>query len=103
MRTQGNTFRYIMTEIAHVAVRREALISDAFTTLEKRWPLLAEALLVETGSKRRAAYWLCAPNRSIAGKSPCDLLAEGDQDGVWELLEGNGEGSIPERPGGPRL
>jgi hypothetical protein len=31
---------------------------------------------------------MCAPQRASGGRIPYDLLAEGDEDGLWDLLEG---------------
>ena len=98
-----NKFGNIAREIATIAARREALALTAFDAVESRWPSLARALLEDTGSKRRAAHWLCAPSRACGGKSPCDLLAEGDEDRVWGLWEGFGEADVPRRPSDPQL
>ncbi len=103
MRIPGNKFGNIANEIANIAARREALILTAFDAVESRWPSLARALLEDTGSRRRAAHWLCAHSRACGGKSPCDLLAEGDEDGVWDLWEGVGEADMSRRPSGSQL
>jgi uncharacterized protein (DUF2384 family) len=98
-----NKFRNIISEISSIAARREALTLSAFDALEYRYPSLAQALLDQVGNKRRAAHWLCAPQRACDGRSPCDLLADGDRDGVWDLLDGLGMVEVPRPPADPRL
>jgi hypothetical protein len=88
MRTPGNRFRDIINEIANITARREQLMLGAFDALEYRYPSIAQALLEYIGGKRRAAVWLCAPQRALGGRCPCELLAEGDEDSVWDLLGG---------------
>lgn len=95
MRIPVNKFRSIVGEIANIAARREELTSGAFDVLEYRHPSLAQALLDHIGSKRRAAYWLCAPQRAWGGKSPCEMLADGDEESVWDLLEGLDVAEVP--------
>ncbi len=98
MRMSFNKFRNIISEISCIAARREALTLSAFDALEHRFPSLAQALLDQVGDKRRAAHWLCARQRARGGKSPCDLLADGDQDSVWDLLEGFGMAELSRPP-----
>lgn len=103
MRTSLNKFRSIISEISSIAARREALTLSAFDALEYRHPPLAQALLDQLGNKRRAAHWLCAPQRACGGRSPCDLLADSDQDSVWDLLEGLGMAELPRPRADSRL
>lgn len=98
MRMPASKFRNIISEIASITARREELTSGAFDLLEHRHPSLAQALLEHMGSKRRAAHWLCVPQRGWDGKSPCELLADSDEDSVWDWLEGLDVAEVP----GPR-
>ncbi len=98
MRLPANKFRSIIGEIGRVTARREELRSDAFDVLERRHPSLARAVLDHVGSKRRAAHWLCAPQRAWGGKSPCEMLADSDEDSVWDLLEGLDVAEVPAHP-----
>ncbi|TCI09200.1 DUF2384 domain-containing protein [Dyella soli] len=81
-------FEEIASDIARVATWREELLSSALDALESRHPKLAQALLENVGNRRRAGHWICAPHRAYGGKSPCELLADGDEDSVWDLLDG---------------
>jgi acyl-CoA reductase-like NAD-dependent aldehyde dehydrogenase len=85
-------FEDIASDLVSVATWREALVSSALDALERRHPKLAQAVLENTGSRRRAGLWICAPRQANGGRSPCELLADGDEDGVWDLLEIAGRG-----------
>jgi hypothetical protein len=88
MPSRTKKFDYIASEIIKATARREALIREAFDALETSHPSLSQALLVYLGSPRRASHWLCTPRSAWGGKSPCELLAEGDRDSLWDVLEG---------------
>jgi hypothetical protein len=88
MRSSTRKFRNIASDLARLAERREALVSHAFEALEVRHPVLASEVREYVGSRQRAAHWMCAPQRASGGKIPYDLLAEGDEDGLWDLLDG---------------
>lgn len=88
MGPSNKEFRHIINEIGRIRARREELTLGAFDALACSHPVLAQALLDQIGGERRVAHWLCAPQRAWDGRSPCELLADGDEDGVWDLLEG---------------
>ncbi|WP_426703051.1 DUF2384 domain-containing protein [Rhodanobacter sp. Col0626] len=90
MRSSATKFHNIASDLAQLTARREALVSNAFEALEVRHPVLASEVKEYIGSRQRAAHWMCAPQRASGGKIPYDLLAEGDEDSLWDLLEGIG-------------
>lgn len=88
MRTANTKFQNVAGELARLAELRETLVSNAFEALELRHPELANEVREYIGSRQRAAHWMCAPQRVTGGRIPYDLVAEGDEDGLWDLLEG---------------
>ena len=88
MSSGNKQFGYIASEITKATARREALILEAFDALESSHRSLSQAVLVYLGSKRRASHWLCTPRSAWQGRSPCELLADGDEDSLWDLLQG---------------
>lgn len=88
MPSSTTKFHNIASDLAQLAKRREALVSKAFKAFEVRHPVLASEVREYIGSRQRAAHWMCAPQRASDGRIPYDLLAEGDEDGLWDLLEG---------------
>ena len=88
MPSRTKKFDYIASEIIKATARRETLILDAFDALEANHPSLSQAVLVYLGNKRRASHWLCTPRSAWKGRTPCELLAEGDQESLWDLLQG---------------
>jgi len=97
MPSRTRKFDYIASEITKATARREALILEAFDVLENSHPSLSQAVLVYLGNKRRASHWLCTPRSAWQGRTPCELLAEGDQESLWDLLQGY-EDSMAGRP-----
>ncbi|WP_266183154.1 hypothetical protein [Dyella humicola] len=83
----GSTFEDIANDIASVVMWREELVSSAIDILEYRHPKLALALIENVGNRKRAGHWICTHQRVNGGKSPCELLADGDEDSVWDLLD----------------
>ena len=95
MRSSTTKFQNIAGDLARLARRREALVSNAFEALEIRHPELAGEIKEYIGSRQRAAHWMCAPQRATGGRIPYDLLAEGDEDGLWDLMEPIQSGAAP--------
>lgn len=91
-------FVNIAQEIARITSMREQAVLGAFKTLECLHPTLAQALLEHTGSRQRAAYWMCAHQRAFAGSTAYELLAEGDLDMVWDQILGSSVGESSAHP-----
>jgi hypothetical protein len=86
MRAQPSKLQAISDKLVQVRVQREELATLALDALECQYPSLAQVLLQDLGSRRRAALWMCTPQRICGGETPCALLAAGDEDRVWDLL-----------------
>lgn len=100
MRNARIRFPDIAADIARINAQREALVLGAFEALEHRYPALAQVLLESVGSRQRAAHWMCTHQRALEGRTAYELLGEGDEDSVWDLLSKAGrigiEGSSAE-------
>jgi hypothetical protein len=90
MRKPSIRFPDIAVEIARLNAQREVLVLSAFEALEHRHPTLAQVLLESVGNRQRAAYWICMHQRALGGRSACEVLADGDEDSVWDLLSNVG-------------
>lgn len=86
MRAPSPKLQTIADKLAQVRMQREELAAIALDALECQYPSLAQVLLQDLGSRHRAALWMCTPQRTCGGETPCALLAAGDEDGVWDLL-----------------
>jgi len=80
------SFVELATELHRLHDAREAVIGQALDTLEVSHPPLAQLVLSCVGDRRRAAHWLVMPQRAFSGRNACDMLADGDVDGVWEQV-----------------
>jgi alpha-glucosidase (family GH31 glycosyl hydrolase) len=65
---------------------RETAIASAFLIFQCYKPLLAEALLESLRDERKAARWMCLHQRVFNGKNAYQILAEGDDDLVWDEM-----------------
>ncbi|QWT21729.1 MbcA/ParS/Xre antitoxin family protein [Bacillus sp. NP157] len=81
---QPPSFAELSTELTRLHDAREAAIGRTLDALETTHPPLAQLVLSCTGDRQRAARWLVMPQRAFAGRSACDMLAEGDIDAVWD-------------------
>lgn len=89
MRKPAVKFNAIAQEISRITSQREQLVLDAFDALAFRYPLLAQTLLENIGSRQRAARWMCARQRAFGGCNAYDVLGGGDEDSVWEQIPGH--------------
>ena len=74
------------TAIEQATASREVAIASAFLILQDRKPLLAQALLESLRDRRKAARWMCLHQRAFNGKNAYQVLAEGDDDLVWDEM-----------------
>ena len=106
MLAASSGFSAIATELEHLHLRRESVMHGAFEALLECCPGLAALLLEGLGDARRAAVWLSSRQRAFSGRTAWDLLAEGDEDEVWDvasrLLHVSAEDDVPARASGFR-
>ncbi|WP_426687945.1 DUF2384 domain-containing protein [Rhodanobacter ginsengiterrae] len=103
MRKSTMNFSEVAREIARINAERDQIVQDAFSTLECRHATLAQTLLDNVGNRQRAAYWMCTHQRAFEGRTAYEVLADGDEDQVWERIPGNPDGESMDRPGRPRM
>jgi hypothetical protein len=76
------------SEIARVTSERDAVLVSAYECLCAYRPQLAGVLMSRFGSPIRAARWMSSHQRNFAdGRSPWELLIEGDEDAIWDVLD----------------
>jgi hypothetical protein len=62
----------------------------AFIAFESCHALVAQALEVWVGDRRKAAHWMTFHRCIFHGKSGYELVMEGDIETLWEHIEGYG-------------
>jgi hypothetical protein len=82
------TLPAIVQRLREIESSREETIDKAFLVLQMREPALASMLMENLGDRRRAAYWMCTHRRAFDGRSAYEVLANGDDDAVWDCLYG---------------
>jgi Protein of unknown function (DUF2384) len=88
VRRKTQKFEEIATAIADADALRENVRMKAFELLERQDAGLADMVLQMQGNRLRAARWMCMRHRALDGRSPYEALAEGDIDGVLDLIVG---------------
>lgn len=74
--------------VARANSDRDAVLVVAYECLLAHRPLLASALLERLDTPLRVARWLASRQRGMPhGRTPWDLLSEGDDDAVWDALD----------------
>ncbi|MGC1550041.1 MAG: DUF2384 domain-containing protein [Rhodanobacter sp.] len=86
MRVRTRKYVDIASDIARINDLRTEMMLKAFALLELHHPSLARMLLQNFDNRRRAAHWMCMYQRIFNGKSAYDVLAEGDEDSVWDEI-----------------
>jgi hypothetical protein len=90
MRNCTVTFQEIAREIGRIDALREAVMSKAFVELESQHAALALMLLHTVGDRQKAVRWMYLHQRIFGGRTAYDVLADGDEDAVWEAVSGMG-------------
>ena len=94
MRKPTMNFSDVAREIARINSQREQMVLEAFSTLECRHASLARTLVDNVGNRQRAAYWMCTHQRAFEGRMAYELLANGEEDQVWERIPGSPDGEL---------
>jgi len=89
MHEKSSSFEEIAADVAAADAFREKVRKQAFDLFERRASSLACMALQALGDRDRAAHWMCYRQRRLNGKSAYEALAEGDVDGVWDLMIGS--------------
>ncbi|WP_130617068.1 DUF2384 domain-containing protein [Dyella amyloliquefaciens] len=78
--------RGIASEVAQANALRDKITLSSFMALEDLYPQLADLLVQQIGSRRRAAQWMCRHQWSFAGRTAYEVLAEGDESRLWDVI-----------------
>ena len=87
MRAAQDCLNEAFGAIERATAAQEAAIASAFNVLVTYRPLVAQVLTAYTGDSRKAARWMSLHHRAFNGRSAYEVLAEGDDDSVWEEME----------------
>ncbi|MBB6187519.1 DUF2384 domain-containing protein [Rhodanobacter sp. MP7CTX1] len=99
MRRNNSVFAAVAQNLTRIDEIRKAAVAEAFSVLEQHDPEVADILLTQFGDRKRAASWMCASQRCLDGRTAYQALADGDIDGLWDLIAGDSvrDGISPDR------
>ncbi|WP_267220960.1 antitoxin Xre/MbcA/ParS toxin-binding domain-containing protein [Dyella silvae] len=86
MRKVTIRFQDVATELAQINAQRDDVMERAFVMLELRQGTLATMLVQSLGDRQRAVRWMCRHQNAFAGRTAYELLADGEEDTVWDEI-----------------
>ncbi|WP_130618956.1 DUF2384 domain-containing protein [Dyella amyloliquefaciens] len=81
-------FRAVANEVDDVNSLRERVLLSSFMALEELCPHIAEMLIQNLGSRRKAALWMCRHQWALAGRNGYQTLADGEEDRLLDVVYG---------------
>ncbi|TCI11395.1 DUF2384 domain-containing protein [Dyella soli] len=96
-------FQDVATELAQINTLREDVMERAFGMLEQRYATLATMLVQSLGDRQRAVRWMCRHQNAFGGRTAYELLADGEEDGVWDEISLMGDAPVPARLNSARM
>ena len=103
MRKVTIRFQDVATELAQINILRDGVMERAFGMLEQRHAMLATMLVQSLGDRQRAVRWMCRHQNAFGGRTAYELLADGEEDGVWDEIALMGEAPVPARLNSARM
>ncbi|GLQ50581.1 hypothetical protein GCM10010872_20300 [Dyella flava] len=82
-----DSFREMGARLEEIQATREQIAFAAFSILEERLSDLSAMLVISLGDRTRAARWMCMRHRHLEGRNAYQVIADGEADRLWELLE----------------
>ena len=86
MRKVTIKFQDVATELDQINALRDEVMERAFITLEQRHGTLAAMLVQSLGERQRAVRWMCRHQNAFDGRTAYELLADGEEDTVWDEI-----------------
>jgi hypothetical protein len=86
MRKMTIKFQDVATELTQINALRDDVMERAFSVLEQRHATLAAMLVQSLGDRQRAVRWMCRHQQAFDGRTAYELLADGEQDAVWDEI-----------------
>lgn len=86
MRKMTIRFQDVTTELAQINAQRDGVMERAFAMLEQRHATLAAMLVQSLGDRQRAVRWMCRHQNAFGGRTAYELIADGEQDAVWDEI-----------------
>lgn len=82
-----DSFRDIGARLEALHSEREKTALDAFSKLEERLGDFSDMLISGLGNRTRAVQWMCMRHRNLEGRNAYQVIADGEQERLWEVLE----------------
>jgi hypothetical protein len=84
----ADQFKSTGARLEEMLATREQIGIDAFSMLELELSDLANMLVIGLGDRGRAVRWMCTRHRELDGRNGYQVIADGEAERLWELVEG---------------
>lgn len=81
------SFKDMATRLDELQATREEIAFAAFSMLEERLSGLSNMLIIGLGDRTRAVRWMCMRHRNLEGRNAYQVIADGEEDRLWEVAE----------------
>jgi len=82
-----NTLESLSARLEQAHALKEQAAFDAFGVIERQIRALADMLIQGLGDRNRAVRWMCMHHRKLEGRNGYQVLADGEEDRLWDELE----------------
>ncbi|WP_232823603.1 antitoxin Xre/MbcA/ParS toxin-binding domain-containing protein [Dyella sp. C9] len=103
MRKTTIRFQDVATELAQINAQRDGVMERAFAMLEQRHATLAAMLVQSLGDRQRALRWMCRHQSAFGGRTAYELIADGEDDTVWDEIALMSEAPVASRLNAARM
>jgi hypothetical protein len=73
--------------LEEIHATREKIAFAAFSLLEERRRDFSNMLVIGLGNRARAVWWMSMRQRNLEGRNGYQVIADGEEDRLWEALE----------------
>lgn len=82
-----DTFKNMSAQLEEIQAMREQIAFAAFSVLEERLSDFSNMLIMGLGDRTRAVWWMCMRHRNLDGRNAYQVIADGEEDRLWEVVE----------------
>jgi hypothetical protein len=81
-------FKNMGARLEAIHATREQVAFAAFSLLEERRRDFSNMLVIGLGNRTRAVWWMSMRHRNLDGRNAYQVIADGEEDRLWDVLEG---------------
>lgn len=80
-------FGDMSARLEEIHIMHEQIALAAFAMLEERLSNFSSMLVIGLGNRARAVRWMCMRHRNLDGRNAYQVIADGEEDRLWEVVQ----------------